>query len=395
MASPGAETTNQESQPDKNTKLLSARAEHYRQETEKVVLSVGEHPQYELKRSFDLSNLNQKLELVKDIQAIATSNIETEKYLVIGADETSHTLREVTNLHEFDDAKIYQQLDKYLSPVPSYELFRLKSSEGIPFVLFVFGKQPTRRILAKITVNHPADLKPTVLLREGDLWTKGDSTGRRLARGEDWDAIYDEKVEREAEARTRTRTDHFIQQVIAQERIKAVSGGSFVIPAYLSDEEYKTIVEDIAGRNDETRLSILLERLRDDLIEGWHKVGGYQTDLHYSSIPSVATPSRETVRSYRDGVFRPSMQRLILLCIQLIKFRTNHVLFGHAIDLLIETFKISNKLTAIQRTSQKGLSKNIDEHVSNTIPALESLIGVFTIGAYIAKRRRFDYLPFL
>lgn len=89
------------------------------------------------------------------------------------------------------------------------------------------------------------------------------------------------------------------------------------------------------------------------------------------------------------------MQRLILLCIQLIKFRTNHALFGHAIDLLIETFKTSNKLTAIQRTSPKGLSKNIDEHVSSTIPALESLIGIFTIGAYIAKRRRFDYLPFL
>jgi Tat protein secretion system quality control protein TatD with DNase activity len=49
---------------------LAARADQYRNEVEKVVRTVGEHPQYELKRSVELSALSKKIEFVKDIQAI-------------------------------------------------------------------------------------------------------------------------------------------------------------------------------------------------------------------------------------------------------------------------------------------------------------------------------------
>jgi hypothetical protein len=35
------------------------------------------------------------------------------------------------------------------------------------------------------------DTKPKLLLKEGDLWTKGASAGKRLARAEDWDVVYE------------------------------------------------------------------------------------------------------------------------------------------------------------------------------------------------------------
>lgn len=178
---------------------LAARAQQYGLETERVVRSVGEHPQYELKRAFDFSSLHQRIEFVKDIQSIATSPIETEKFLVVGADQQTRQFIPVANLQDFDDAKLRQQLERYLSPAPKFEMFRLRTSDNIPFVLFVIGRQPTRRILARVTVDDPSDLRPRTLLREGDLWTKGDSTGKRFAKADDWDAIYEETIEPEPE----------------------------------------------------------------------------------------------------------------------------------------------------------------------------------------------------
>ncbi len=67
------------------TPSLPDRAARYREEVERVVREVGEHPLYELKRSCSFSLLKERIEFVKDIQSIATSRIETEKFLVIGA----------------------------------------------------------------------------------------------------------------------------------------------------------------------------------------------------------------------------------------------------------------------------------------------------------------------
>lgn len=370
---------------------LAARVGRYRDETERVVLNVGEHPQYELKRSYDFSNLYQRIEFVKDIQSIATSPIESEKFVVVGADETSRQFIPVTNLASFDEAKLRQQLERHLSPVPKFEVFRLTTSTDIPFVLFVIGRQPTRRILARITVDDPSEQKSRILIREGDLWTKGDSTGKRLARPEDWDAIYEDEIEREAESRTRARTNHVVQQVIAQERIRAISGGSFALPAYLTDEEFKAIVEEICIRNEASRLSILLERLRDDLIDGWHTLKAYDESLFFSN-PHTIPEFRLKAKAYRDDVFRPAMQRLVLLGISIAKNRGSIPLFELVIHLIGETYNSSHLLHALRlSTPRNSQSDNIDDHISHTTVALESLLASYLIGAYLAKRRRFDY----
>jgi hypothetical protein len=278
---------------------LSARAQRYRDEIDRVVRDVGEHPQYELKRAYDFSTLHQRIEFIKDIQSIATSHIDSAKFLVV--DFVS-----VANLKDFDEARIRQQLERYLSPIPKFEVFELKSSDGVPLILFVIGRQPTRRILARVTIDDPSDPKPQILLREGDLWTKGDSTGKRLARPEDWDAIYEERVEREAESRTRTRTDHVVQQAMAQERIRTMTGGSFTLPVLLSDQEFKLVAEEVCIGKDTARLGAILERLRDDLIEGWHQEKAYDGSL-FQADPRIIPEFRTRCLAYRDNVFRPAM----------------------------------------------------------------------------------------
>ncbi len=116
---------------------LSDRAARYREEIEKVVTQVGEHPLCEMKRACSLQSLADKIEFVKDIQSIATSRIQSEKFLIIGADETAKAFYAVQNQAELDEATMRQVLDKYLDPIPDIEVFKLASSEGSPFILIV------------------------------------------------------------------------------------------------------------------------------------------------------------------------------------------------------------------------------------------------------------------
>lgn len=370
---------------------LARRADHYRSEVEKVVRTVGEHPLYELKRSCDLSNLFQKIEFVKDIQSIATSRIEYEKYMVIGADDATKTFAPVSNAAEFDEARLRQLLERYLHPCPQFEVFNLKTSDDVPFVLLVIGRQKTRCILARTTVPG-SDLKPGLLLREGDLWTKGDSTGKRLARREDWDEIYEEFIERESEARARRRTDQVIQQAIAQERLRITSGTAVALPAHLSDEEFKAFVENICLNEDQKRLDLFLERLRDELIEGWHSCGAYDGEpivKDPQSIPSL----RAAYRIYRDDRFLPAMQRLTSLGLLIVKNEGPGCFFQKTMSLLRETYNASHELNGLRLATARGTtSKHIEEHLSHTTVALESLLSTYVIGAYITKRRRFAYL---
>jgi len=74
------DTQDQSETTQESTVSLAERAKRYCDETERVVRTIGEHPQFELKRALDLSNLRQRIEFVKDIQSIATSEIASEKF---------------------------------------------------------------------------------------------------------------------------------------------------------------------------------------------------------------------------------------------------------------------------------------------------------------------------
>ena len=375
---------------------LPDRAARYRQEVEKVVREVGEHPLYELKRSCSLKVLRERIEFVKDIQSIATSHVETEKFLVVGADAGSKSFVPVQNLNQFDEAALRQLLEKHLSPVPEFELFQMTSSDGYPFVLLVVPKQKTRRILAKVTVEDSSDLKPRILIREGDLWTKGSSTGKRLAKPDDWDEVYEETIESEAERRTRQRTAHALDLAIAREKLRPVAGAS-ALPSYFTDEEFQALMEDLCSTQNEAKFKVLLERLRDDLVEGWHNIGAYE-----GPPASVANPadsislSKEKIQEHVKNVFRPAMHWLTVAGMYVVK-NSGPVPFLNAVaDLLKEVFETSRRLVPLSVFAPYGATVgSAEDHVSHTVPALESLTSLHLIGAYVAKRSRLEYLASL
>lgn|SRR6266404_1620254 len=389
----------QPSQPEENTSPpidLADRVARYRQEVERVVREVGEHPQFEMKRSCSLSNLSEKIEFVKDIQSIATSIIETEKYLVIGADEKTKTFCTVTNSDEFDDASIRQILEKYLSPIPLFHVFRLQSSDSCVFILFVIPRQPRRRILAKVTVaaDDPKDLKPKLLLREGDLWTKGSSSGKRLAKSEDWDSIYEEVIEAEAEQRARVRTAHSIELAVAREKLRPYGHSS--LPSVFTDDEFQALMEDVCASKDDARFKVVSERLRDDTVESWHSIDAYEGLFHTDLLASAGAglpQAQRNVRNHIKNVLRPGVRWLTLAGIYTVKYGGPVAFLDTVSDLLSEVFETTHRLRTPREIVPQGqTSRSIEEHISHTVPALESLTALHLIGAYIAKRRRFEYL---
>jgi hypothetical protein len=370
---------------------LSERTTRYKKEVDKVVRQVGEHPLYELKRSCALKELEDKIEFIKDVQSICTSKIDSERYLVVGADAKARSFVNVDNLDDFDEARIRQLLEKYLQPVPQFEVFALQSSDDANFVLFVFRRQRSRRIVAKVSVDHPAEKAPKMLIRKGDLWTKGDSTAKRLAAAEDWDDIYGDAIELETERRTRQRTAHLLEGVAAQERLQGRQGLP-TVPRSNTDEEFRVLVESICISQDRPRFRILLEGLRDDLVEGWHSIGAFGPE-DPSAIQPALDERTAQVRDHKTNVFLPAIQKLTSTAIYLIKNTGPADLMGMIVQLLEEVYSTADQLPGLRWLGPRGLLPSPSaEHLSHTIPALETLISLHLIGAYATKRSRFEYL---
>jgi hypothetical protein len=376
---------------------LDARVERYRELVEKVVQEMGEHPECELKRSYHLETKAQKIEFVKDIQSVATSRIETEKLIVIGADEDSRSFCGVTNPDEFDDARIRDLLGKYLVPIPEFEVFRLKTSKGVGFVLFAIPKQRTRRILAKCTVNEDApEGSRRLLLREGDLWTKGTSSAKRLATPDDWDEIYEEFIEREVEKRANLRTAHFLDRAVAQERLRASTTLSS-LPSFTTDEEFGTLVEGLCSSSDKGKFRVLLERIRDDVVESWHSIANFEGK-------SLAVDNQSLLNQLRDhkrNVFVPGIQRLASAGILIVKNRGPVDFLKEIVDLLKEVYETSYRPfpQRVQYAMQNAAPLSSPspgsaprEPLGHTVPALESLIALHLMGAFIFKRSRYEYI---
>ena len=370
---------------------LSERTVRYKQEIEVIVRSVGEHPLCEMKRACSLKNLAEKIEFVKDIQSIATSRIQAEKFLVIGADAATKSFHAVQNIGEFDEAPVRQLLEKYLSPVPDFEIFQLESSDGTPYILFVIQKQRRRRILAKVSVDDPSGQSPKVLLRAGDLWTKGGSTGKRLATPEDWDEIYEDIIESEAERRTRQRTAHAVDLAMAREKVRP-GQGQIYLPTQFTDEEFRALMEELCGAKDAARFRVLLERLRDELVEGWHDPSIEEEAAITPKYQPNPSEMVETLRNHIKNVFRPAMHWLTLAGLYIIKNTGPVEFLDAAADLLKEVFETSYELEGLRSwIVYTQVAQRTGEHLSHTVPALESLVALYVIGAYCTQRGRFQY----
>ncbi len=212
-----------------------------------------------------------------------------------------------------------------------------------------------------------------------------------MAKPEDWDDIYDEVVEARVEHQTRQRTAHVLEAAIARERVQPNSRPT--LPSAFNDIEFKALMEELCAARDTARFNLLLERLRDDLVEGWYQVGGYeQSQASLLATHSDFSKLKDSVSGHIKNVFRPAMHWLTLAGVYVVKNGGPSEFLNSVVDLLGEVFGTSHTLTTLNLVMPLGgTSACADEHLSRTVPALESLVSIYLIGAYIMKRGRLEY----
>jgi hypothetical protein len=169
------------------------------------------------------------------------------------------------------------------------------------------------------------------------------------------------------------------------------------MPSFFTDDEFQALMEDLCSAQDKARLNVLLERLRDDLVEGWHEVGAFgEAPTVLTNSPASVPALKERIREHIKNVFRPAMHWLTLAGVYLVKNSGPVAFLDGVADLLKEVFETSHQLTLAQSLTPYGAtSSETDDHVSHTVPALESLVSLYIIGAYLAKRSRFQYISSL
>jgi hypothetical protein len=350
-----------------------------------MIAEVGEHPECELKREWRRDGAYHKSEFIKDFQSIANSAIPLngEKYVVIGADEST---REIVgcNHADFDEAGIRQVLETYLDPVPQFEVLRLTSTTGVTFVVVRIPRQASRPLIAKATIRD----NNRTYLEEGQIWVKpgGDdtgSTGKRLLRTrEELLSMID--IEPRVQRAVEERLEQVIPEIRLAERTR-LHGSTFTTVSALasSDEEFEVYVEQILSTGNENNINIIIERLRDKTISAW--------DYNESSSEH---PTFERVAEIKEMEFLPGMRRLVLLGLLLIKFSAPRQWFNRIADLLQDIFEVTNQLGWLQsQVSREQTTTSLEEHVSHTVPALESLIAAHLLGSYdLSKKDSTKYL---
>jgi hypothetical protein len=173
-------------------------------EVESVVRLGVEHAQFELKRwaTIRKEEIADRLDFIKLIQGLANAHSNQERFIVIGADQQAKAFCRVTNQEEFDPAKLYQIIAKYLYPVPVIEAFNsLRTQDGEPYVLIVFAPDQPRPVIA-VTEGVSGTKRH---FNVGDIWIK-DGTSLRPAERADLDKMYEKKIDDEAENRARRRS---------------------------------------------------------------------------------------------------------------------------------------------------------------------------------------------
>ena len=262
----------------------------------------------------------------------------------------------------------------------------LKTDEGVTFVLLVLAAKQKKPIVAKADIR---DEKANMLLRKSEIWVKV-GTGLRQANSEDLHAMIQEGIEVEAELKAKTRFALLRDEIIAAYQLTQSAGRRPPTKEliYGRDESFRLSVQEIILSHDQPRFEMLVEVLRDLLIEGWNRLDAFSS----GAVSNVEALNAEAL-DYKQNHFLPAMRRLVELALLLIKHNVTKDWFVFARDLLAETFETAHRLLRLDVPIETTLSPHkIEEYAGQAIPAIEALIGARAVAAYALKRERFSYL---
>lgn len=348
----------------------------------KTVFQQGvEHPKFEFKRSASPTreDLDDRLDFIKFLQGVANCDLNEERYIVIGADPKDGQFYSVTNADDFDGARIFPVLIKYLEPLPKIEIFNnLKTEEGQVIVVIIINAEQSQPIMVKTEGKKEGG---KTKLQVGDIWVKS-GTGLKLASRADIDQMYRKRMEDEAESRARQRFKHF-NDISGQPPAGKANTAMPVRELLVGPpEDFRRFAEELIATNDRIRYQILLELAREPLVQAWNR----NIEVSANSIQSDAPDPNN--QFFRDE-FLPATQAIVTLALLLVKFDVHPEWFPSLIDVLVEGFEES------RRHNRGGSVYSVRR--SDTLqwwrPGFEIYVCLHAIAIYIVLRKRAKYLP--
>jgi hypothetical protein len=130
-------------------------------------------------------------------------------------------------------------------------------------------------------------------------------------------------------------------------------------------------------------------------------VGAYENRHELINTHDTLLPFLEKLGDHKNSVFMPAIRRLTSAGILVVKNGGPVQFLEQVSDLLKEVFEASRQLSMMRtafdnyrafRRYEQGSPLTSGQHLSHTVPALESLISLHLIGGYIFKRSRFEYV---
>lgn len=370
-----------EQQPQK----LSDRIENHRKEVQYLIKQGGEQPQYEFKRALSLGreSLDDRLDFVKLMQAVANAEITTERCIVIGADPKEKKFYPVTNTQEFDPANISKILCLYLDPLPRFEAFNLTTDDNKPLVLILLdANQPRPIIVTKAGQTE----KGKTRLEVGEIWLKKNTDTIRATRA-DVDLMYKVRTEEEAEDRARKRLKHLLELTPAVQVPKAPE---FIIPSFAlligPKDDLRRFLDELNAKDDDRRFHMLLEVARDTLVGGWDRFQQSDTGL---VLPENLNQFFYDLNDFYQNQFIPAFETVVEVALLMIKHNANRESVEVVVHLLLETFEACRNLSRLARGAVLQTGNSV---LPWWKPAFEIYMGLRTIAIYSIIRDRLPYL---
>ena len=360
---------------------LSERLENLLSEIQALVKQGVEHSRYEFKRSASLSrdDFDDRLDFVKLVQGIANSESSLERYVVIGADPKDKQFYPVANAVEFDQARVTPIFEKYFDPVPNVEIFNnLHTDSGHALIVIIFNPEQNRPIVIK-TEGKKQDGKTR--LQVGDIWIKK-GTGLHLSTRDDLDLMYRQRMEEEAEDRARKRFKHFTE--IATPQFNGPNPTRIPVRELLvgPPADFQGFVNELIAGSDEARFSMLIELIRESLVEGWNK-----QDIR-QPFPQDLKASASALGDFFRDEYLPALQSLVSACLTLIKHNGKQEWLVSAVQMLTEAFEESRDLRRLKSDYYRQLTGTLQWWR----PAFEVFVAFRCIATYAVMRDRPRFL---
>lgn len=349
----------------------------------------GEYSYLEVKEQVSWVTLEKKAEFIRDIQSLCNSLAsEPSRYLVIGYNKHKKTFKDVENYQKFDDGKLVSMLSAYFEPEITFRTHAFTNNEGGNFVVMEF---PTNKLSSPHIIKKEIKQQgKEPILNIGEIWIKGGGIGgsssKRRATRSDLYEMFDLYIERQIEKRTQLRVTEAMKTkqvgVIARELLLPENFDISLI--YKEDEVFLNIVKQIILGEKSTFLRELIESLRQNILGSWKKI-------KYNAVkPEDLEKLFDLANDVKNNQIQPSMRKLTLLGIQLVKTRSYPSIFESLLQILAEFYSYGYKSEYGIRSIQN--IKYPNENLSFSLPALESMSAFNLLGAYASKVNNSSYL---